>query len=35
MEDWHYGMKVVEVKMDKGEHFLDLKGLVSEHCQVQ
>ena len=28
-------MKVVEVKIDKGEHFLDPKGLVSECCQVQ
>ena len=35
VEDWHCGKKVVEVKMDKGEYFLGLKGLVSEHCQVQ
>ena len=35
MKDWHHGKKVVKVKKGKEEHFLGLKGLVSNCCQVQ
>ena len=35
VENWHHSKKMVEVKMDKREYFLNPKGLVSECCQVQ